>query len=104
MNPIIRDDGREKGKLQTLDIEWEIDDIDTVLCHTLIYQVEIVIFRFVENCGEVKFPKHTNESSVLINHEIIGGNVRPKLQTVKNVKYKLKFFVFRESVWGMLCS
>lgn len=47
MKPIIRD-GMEMGKLHTLDIGWEIDDIDTVPCHTLIYQVETVIFRFVE--------------------------------------------------------
>lgn len=45
--------GLQKRKLHSLDIEWEIDDIDTVPCHTVIHQVETVIFRFVEkfDCG-----------------------------------------------------
>lgn len=61
-----------KGKLHTLDIGWEIDDSDTVSCHTLIYQVETVIFRFAEyifTCLGVE-----TQSSVSINHKIIGEN------------------------------
>lgn len=75
------------AKLHSLDVEWEIDDIDTVPCHTVIHQVETVIFRIVEkcNCGG-------RRRSVLINHKIIGGNLSPKLQTAEA---QIEVFGFR---------
>lgn len=75
------------AKLHSLDVEWEIDDIDTVPCHTVIHQVETVIFRMVEKCN-----CRGRRRSVSINHKIIGGNLSPKLQTAEA---QIEVFSFR---------
>lgn len=78
MNPIISKGRARDGKLHTLDIEWEIDDIETVLSHTNLSSGKLWFSGswksfYISYRGEEIY-LHTR--SILINHKIIGGNFR----------------------------